>query len=303
MRENLQNRLINELLRGNLEVVKQLESQGASFLYPNSDGLYPLAAAVYGCSLETVRYVELKLKDDAENQWKKVDTNKAIEKIEKTKPTKLVGDRLGELVEWYKKYRKESWCQFYDTACLFREKYSSWQEQDWYKRGEDRELSDKYDYVRGRASVLGALLGQWEMSWPSLAVHTDVVEEIRAQLDVLRTHVETKALKQLNNTVATTTISLSSDFSTTPTTTTTSISTASYHPPVSQIIAPRANQGSANTPVSCDSRAVEQEQKFNAAIEFFKTAKKIEKEGELSFQFKKDAFEAFVKEVPECKIQ
>ena len=120
----LQNPLVEALLKADLASVKKLEAKGASLLHPNMDGLYPLVAAVYGCSLETVRYVELKLKDEAGRQWAQVDANKALENLNRwMMPTDLYPERdsqrTGELVP--ERYNGASWCTVYDSECLKKE--------------------------------------------------------------------------------------------------------------------------------------------------------------------------------------
>ena len=126
-RNPLQNPLVEALLKADLESVKMLEAEGASLLYPNMNGLYPLVAAVYGCSLETVRYVELKLKDEAEKQWVKVDANKALENLNRWMPTDLSPIAThGELAKWYVKYNGASWCAVYDSECLKKEGLPNW---------------------------------------------------------------------------------------------------------------------------------------------------------------------------------
>jgi len=122
-----QNQLVAACLKGDLALVKQMESQVVSLLFPSQEGLYPLVAAVYGCSLETVRYVELKLKDEARKQWGEVDANKAKENLMRWMPLALsLNPTYGELGNWYVKYNGASWCTFYDRECLKKEGYHYW---------------------------------------------------------------------------------------------------------------------------------------------------------------------------------
>ena len=127
MQNPLQTELVAACLKGNAGLVKQLVSQGASLLYPNQEGLYPLVAAVYGCSLEMVRYVETKLKGEAEKQWNQVDVNRAKTELDRWTPTALsTNATFGELGNWYVKYQGASWCMYYDTECLKRDGYANW---------------------------------------------------------------------------------------------------------------------------------------------------------------------------------
>lgn len=78
----IQNQLIDALQKGKLEEVKKLESN-TTFLLPNNNGLYPLAAAVDSLNYELVKYVEKKLiPEEASKQWASVDAIKAIGKID-----------------------------------------------------------------------------------------------------------------------------------------------------------------------------------------------------------------------------
>ena len=85
-----QNELIDHLLKADLDAAKQSELGGASFLYPNKEGLFPLVAAVYGTNLEAVRYIEKKLKqEEAILQWSGVNVEKAKREIASEMPKEL----------------------------------------------------------------------------------------------------------------------------------------------------------------------------------------------------------------------
>ena len=98
-----QNQLTKALLRGDVEIGQKAQKYGTdsffshdkdglypSFLYKDKDGLYPLVAAVYGCSLQLVRYIERKLKDGAAEQWARVDTKEFANKLNSQFPTKFI---------------------------------------------------------------------------------------------------------------------------------------------------------------------------------------------------------------------
>ena len=219
-RNPLQNPLVEALLKADLESVKMLEAEGASLLYPNMNGLYPLVAAVYGCSLETVRYVELKLKDEAEKQWAQVDTNKALENLNRWMPTDLSPNAThGELGKWYVKYNGASWCAVYDSECLKKEGFPNWggkahnctdyvsiwtsADALWGAHGSrvNRNENHSFDYwgpdrtfytSQTQPYIRGCLLS------PSRKVHNDVVKTIREQLNELRNDVETKVKRSFN---------------------------------------------------------------------------------------------------------
>jgi TPR repeat protein len=205
-----QNQLVAALLKSDLVLVKQMESQGASLLYPNQEGLYPLVAAVYGCSLETVRYVELKLKEEAGKQWAEVDGNKAKENLTRWIPTDLSANvTYGEVGNWYVKYQGASWCAFYDSECLKKHGFQNWGGWDgWYREVKwDKDVcwnkegararwhkgkNEKYLRIsNGRSETVGSGEGNRLLS-PSVKVHEDVVHAIREQLNELRNFVETK---------------------------------------------------------------------------------------------------------------
>ncbi len=170
----LQNPLVEALLKADLESVKMLEAGGASLLYPNMDGLYPLVAAVYGCSLETVRYVELKLKDEAEKQWAQVDANKALENLNHwMMPTDLSPNAThGELGNWYVKHNGASWCAVYDSECLKKEGFPNWGGKvSWtevacpiWSRADDLWGADG-SRVRAHKNYLGASLHRTPEAW------------------------------------------------------------------------------------------------------------------------------------------
>ena len=201
----LQNPLVEALLKADLESVKRLEAEGASLLYPNMDGLYPLVAAVYGCSLETVRYVELKLKDEAGRQWLTVDANKALENLNRWMPTDLSPLATHRaLAKWYLKYNGASWCAVYDSECLKKEGLTNWAGEEvgyfifnrnlWSAAGKRVTAllpcstgpmeSSLYQRQRLPAAHSSSLLS------PSRKTHDDVVKTIREQLNELKNHVE-----------------------------------------------------------------------------------------------------------------
>ena len=212
-----QNQLVAALLKGDLALVKQMESQGASLLYANQEGLYPLVAAVYGCSLETVRYVELKLKDEAGKQWAEVDANKALVNLNRWMPTDLSPKATyGELGNWYVKYNGASWCAVYDSECLKKQGYQNWGGWD----GEYKDIKwSSYERICGRRKGRGRSgtkvgrtdkaqrwnrYGKWIRDGgetfisPSGKIHDDVVKTIREQLNELRNDVETKVKRSSN---------------------------------------------------------------------------------------------------------
>ncbi len=135
--ESIQESFIDALLKGNLEEAKRLESEGALLKEPNSEGIYPLAAAVYGMNLNAVKHIENNLKGEEKlGQWLKVDAEKALGKIEKTIPRILEKEATwGMLKNWYIEHAgKGHWCNTYDKECLALEKiYSEWKEVSWDK--------------------------------------------------------------------------------------------------------------------------------------------------------------------------
>lgn len=140
MQNSLQNELVAACLEGNVDLVKQLELKGGSLLCPNRAGLYPLVGAVYGCNFEMVRYVESKLKGEALKQWREVNTEEAMSRLEKNTPTQLgEGATYGDVANWYVKHAGSSWCAYYDAACLKHLKRTNWGDLDisdgWKNKG------------------------------------------------------------------------------------------------------------------------------------------------------------------------
>ncbi len=183
-----QNQFIKALLSGNFESVKNLENQGVSFLCAGSDGCYPLAAAVYGCNLEIVNYVEKKLKNDATEQWAKVDIKQYTNKLEIQMPTPLSKNATyGELANWYEKYKNAMWCVTYDQKVLKEMGCVKWGSGDggWTiggGRGKRLMLRMEKDVVMDVG--LDVILYS-----PSVKVHEDVVKVIREQLNELKSYV------------------------------------------------------------------------------------------------------------------
>ena len=208
-----QDELICCLRKGDLDTVKKLESEGASFLYPDKNAEYPLVAAIYGCSLETVEYVELKLKNEAAKQWSQVDANKAIENINRWMPTKIAENTTyAELGNWYVKYEGASWCNYYDSECLKKCDRQNWGGWD----GEYREVvwkiggKELWGYGGCREKWHGTMraiekntgisdYARHSSAWrgllsPSVEAHNEVVKTIREQLNKLKKEVENKVI-------------------------------------------------------------------------------------------------------------
>ncbi len=198
-----QEEFVKALLDGNIGEAKKLKEQGASFKKPNSEGLCPLSAAVYGTNLEAVSYIENNLlESEAEYQWAQVDMEKAINEIANEMPEELrSGATYNDLGEWYKKVAgKKKFCRLYDEICLVREGNDTqgkiWgHAQDWAKRG-DGVLA----YQGGKHTIYNLNL-RFETNpvvfcAPSNKLHMDLIKLICENLDNLRKKVEIKAPKQ-----------------------------------------------------------------------------------------------------------
>ena len=217
-RISLQNPLVEALLEADLESVKMLEAKGASLLYPNMNGLYPLVAAVYGCSLETVRYVELKLKDEAEKQWAQVNANKALKNLNRWMPTDLSPNATHEeLGIWYVKHNGASWCAVYELECLKRAGSKYWHgcngepavtaQTPTIESHANHYLWDaansRVHYIKLLGYTKTPMLQSKPLQFdgllsPSREIHDDVVNTIREQLNELRNDVETKVKRSSN---------------------------------------------------------------------------------------------------------
>jgi len=194
------------LLKGDIETAKKLESEGASLTAHNTEGIYPLAAAVYSCNLELVRYIEGKLKDKATEQWAKVDPIKANESINSQMPTELpINSTYRQLGKWYIKHNGMSWCGVYDREALKKmgkKKWNiSWRGNGW----DDDSKVNVYACWDWRKKIWNeGLASDWDkedsgvLYAPSFKVHQDVVMSIRQQLDELKYDVSTKAKKSLS---------------------------------------------------------------------------------------------------------
>ena len=69
-----QEELVRCASQGKLSDVQRLEFEGASFLYPDKNGVFPLVAAIYSTNFTLVSYIEGKLStDEAAKQWAQVD--------------------------------------------------------------------------------------------------------------------------------------------------------------------------------------------------------------------------------------
>lgn len=197
-----QNQLVAALLKGDLLLVKQLESQKeVSFSYPDKEGLYPLVAAIYSMNLELVHYVEKKLKSEEDlKQWEKVDAMRVKEKIEVVKPIELTGNTVGDLGRWYGRHKGSVWEWVYNAECLKMEGYNCW--ADGYILMQDRaeRLEREYGSMELRDCKGGGMGRAMDrihvLYWPSAITHSKVAKLIVSQLEELREEVNTKA-KQL----------------------------------------------------------------------------------------------------------
>ena len=189
-----QNKLIQTLLNGNFQLIETLEKQGASFVFPDKKGLYPLVAAVYGANLEAIRYVESKLQEkEISKQWAEVDVEKAKKNIDKVMPKNLSGATYEALGTWYRTNANKPWCKAYDVTCLQKEGWLSWNEEIWEHRG----IGPQWDGWRTMVWTVRSHQGHAEittrcMHTPSRTVHDSVVKTICDQLEELKNDVETK---------------------------------------------------------------------------------------------------------------
>jgi U-box domain len=134
--QELQDLFIAALRAGDLEKAKRLVGEeGCLLLYPNKEGIYPLAAAVYGANWEAVKYIENELGfEESGKQWLGVNAKKALDIVDEA-PSELRKEATyKELSQWFLASRG-NWCKIYDRECLKREGRKAWSEEDWWKRG------------------------------------------------------------------------------------------------------------------------------------------------------------------------
>jgi hypothetical protein len=180
-----QNQLIDAILKNDIELVKTLESQGASFLYPNKDDMYPLVAAVYSVSLFMVKHVEeklIKLNGDTLKQWEKIDIDWSVGQINGQMPQNLpVNVTCEDYKIWKDSNKNKCWMAQYNKEIIAE-----------YNKLEDnlKKFSFSEEYARGNngsTSKLGPLLCE---------AHGAVVKAIREQLNYLKEEVINKSGKQ-----------------------------------------------------------------------------------------------------------
>lgn len=185
------------LSKGDLTLAKKLESEGAILTEPNAEGMYPLAAAVYGCNLECVNYIVVNLKDEAAKQWTKVDLTKAQENIDKQMPTELSNTSThGELGEWYIKYANSGWCSTYDTKILQEMQCEKLPFDNWGVEGQSSTgLSKRLAKVP--LSERGLIAPGRLLNAPNAVAHNNTVKAICNDLELLKKMVEVNAPKPL----------------------------------------------------------------------------------------------------------
>jgi len=204
--QDKQNALIDYLLKGDLDGAKQLELEGASFLYRNKQGLYPLVAAVYGTNLEALRYIEGKLKkEEAELQWSEVYVERAKKEIASEMPRELrAGATQRELAEWYENSGLDKMKRLYDVLCLKIEGFDKWDSvggcesflgRAAWTRKQGRSWNDPPN-IDLTIMDSACRSGRGNLFLPSRWTHDSVVNQIRNQLNELKKLVETKAVKQ-----------------------------------------------------------------------------------------------------------
>lgn len=176
-----QNRLVQCISKGLIAHV-QLRSENTSLTHPNSDGLYPLVAAIYGVHPTLVKYIEDELGDVALDQWKMVDLKIINEKIAAVIPQKLTDKHVDTLADWYDKYMGAPWCLTYD----FSHNFLSWLGyHDWSTRKEYlKESYDKYEQPNVPARILIS--------------HDNAVEAVKQELISFKNKVETKVMQARN---------------------------------------------------------------------------------------------------------
>ncbi len=197
--QKTQDQLIDALTKGDWESIKNIELKGASFLYANKNGTYPLVAAVDSTDLEVVRYVKNKLSvEKAQEQWAKIDHVTAEEKINSQIPTELSKNpTYSELGKWYKKHSGALWCGVYDTKVLIGMDCKKWDSSDenWISRSLRRRLANIIYNVDNWA-VSGFVNDENELYAPSLVIHNDVVKTICDDLNTLKAYVKTSNLEE-----------------------------------------------------------------------------------------------------------
>ncbi len=132
---SVQDRLIKAISKGKFENVRSLvKYHSASLSLPNSEGKYPLVAAVHGVHIEIAQWIEEQLSESAcLKQWEMVDFPVIKEKIisifpEKftdlskystTSPSRLSNHNVSSvhiwtLADWYKQYKDAPWRLAYE---------------------------------------------------------------------------------------------------------------------------------------------------------------------------------------------
>ncbi len=197
--QEIQNKLVDAILKGNIELVKNVELQGASFLHPNEDGIFPLAAAVYSINLKLIKYIENQLKEDITEQWKKVEAKKFKKFFDKQMPDLLSENpTYSELRNWYIKYQSAQWCKLYDQKIGGRWYWGS----EWCKRVNTHERNS------GAQNTINMALkqGEWFESYgrngvnfdgstiyvPSVKAHESAVAAVREELNESRKYIKPK---------------------------------------------------------------------------------------------------------------
>ncbi len=205
-----QNKLTKALLIGDIELVKTLENQGASFSCPDHDGCYPLVAAVYGCNLELVKYIEAILQTEALEQWEKVDVHHFSNILQSQMPSVLPQNPThGELGRWYEEFKDASWCPFYDREILKKMDCTRWTgngswsmevRAPWLLKGHvweymtDMKISGKWGHGQdGDPRVESSEYFRGMLHCPSIKIHEEVVKAIQEQLSDLENYIHIKA--------------------------------------------------------------------------------------------------------------